>query len=279
MSYKTILYEKNEHLARIIVNRPGVLNAQSRLMLEELCEAFKQADEDDDVRVIVVSARGPHFSAGHDMGSKEEMEDRERRGFSKNIEEQVKRATTLFLEATLSWRNVSKPTIAMVQGYCIMGGLMLASACDIIIAAEDAKFTDRAVRQGAPHVQYLSLPWDIGVRKAKELIFTGDFMDAQTALQSGLVNRVVPLNRLEQETLELAKRIALQDTFAVRLAKASLNATQDIMGFTNAINSAFKSHQLASVRRSTEGRRISRKPDESVAEWVARRDSEFGDHH
>jgi enoyl-CoA hydratase len=167
----------------------------------------------------------------------------------------------------------------MVQGYCIMGGLMLASACDIIIAAEDAKFTDRAVRQGAPHVQYLSLPWDIGVRKAKELIFTGDYMDAQSALQSGLVNRVVPLNRLEQETLELAKRIALQDIFAVRLAKASLNAAQDTMGFTNAINSAFKSHQLASVRRSMEGRRISKKPDESVAEWVARRDSEFGDHH
>ncbi len=151
------------------------------------------------------------------------------------------RATALYLEATLRWRNVSKPTIAMVQGYCIMGGLMLASACDIIIAADNAQFTDRAVRQGAPHVQYLSLPWDIGVRKAKELVFTGDFFDAQEALRLGLVNRVVPLDKLETETLDLARRTALQDPFVVRLAKKSLNQAQDTMGFTTAIEAAYQS--------------------------------------
>jgi enoyl-CoA hydratase len=167
----------------------------------------------------------------------------------------------------------------MVQGYCIMGGLILASACDIILAAENAQFTDRAVRQGAPHVQYLSLPWDIGVRKTKELVFTGDFIDAQEALRLGLVNRVVPLDRLETETMDLARRIAMQDPFVVRLAKKSLNQAQDTMGFTASVEASFRNHQIADTRRNVEGMKVTpRKPDESVKEWVARRDKDFGDH-
>jgi len=278
MSYRTILYEKTGNIVKIMANRPEVRNAQSRLMLEELDAAFQQAEADEEIRVIVVGGMGPHFSAGHDLGSKEELEDREKRGYPTNIEQRVKRTQSLYLEATLRWRNISKPTIAMVQGYCIMGGLMLASACDIIIAADDARFSDRSVRQGAPHVQYASLPWDVGIRKAKELLFTGDFIEAQEALRLGLVNRVVPRDRLEQETMDLAQRIALQDPFVVRLSKASLNSQQDITGFSSAMHSSFKSHQIADSRRNVEGMKVPRQPGESVAEWVARRDREFGDH-
>ena len=278
MTYKTIIYDKKGHIARIIANRPEVLNAQSRLMIEELDEAFHQADTDGDVRVVVVGGAGPHFSAGHDMGSKDEMDDREKRGFPQNIEERVKRGEKLYLEATLRWRNLSKPTIAMVQGYCIMGGLMLASACDIIIAADNARFSDRSVRQNSPHVQYASLPWEIGFRKAKELLWTGDFFDAQEALRLGLVNRVVPADRLEAETIELAERIALQDPFVVKMSKSSLNAMQDVMGFTTGITSSFRTHNITDQRRNIEGFRVERKQGESVAEWVTRRDKEFGDH-
>jgi len=278
MTWKTILYDKVGNVAKIMANRPEVRNAQSRVMLEELDEALRQAEADDDIRVIVIGATGPHFSAGHDMGSKEELEDRERRPIPTNMEGRMKRSEDLFRDDTLRWRNISKPTIAMVQGYCIMGGIKLASACDIIIAAEDAKFAERSVRQGAPHVQYASLPWEVGIRKAKELLFTGDYFDAQEAWRLGLVNRVVPVERLEEETMELANRIALQDPFALKLCKQSMNETGDIMGFTQAIMSAFKSHQLASERRATEGRTVPKEPGETVAEWVARRDSAFKDH-
>jgi len=279
MECKTILCEKVGNITKIMLNRPEVRNAQSRVMIEELDEALSQAEADDEVRVIIIGGTGPHFSAGHDMGSKEELEDRERRPIPANMQGRMKRSEDLFRDNTLRYRNISKPTIAMVQGYCIMGGLKLASACDIIIAAEDAKFADRSVRQGAPHVQYASLPWEVGIRKAKELLFTGDYIDAQEALLLGLVNRVVPSERLEEETLELANRIAIQDPFALKLCKASLNETWDIMGYTQAIMSSFKSHQLASERRANEGMSVPRKPGESVAEWVARRDNPFDDHH
>ena len=101
----------------------------------------------------------------------------------------------------------SKPTIAQVQGYCIMGGLILATACDLIVAADDAKFCDRMRWHGA-HVQYASLPWEIGFRKAKEYLFTGDWIAAADALRLGLVNRVVPRAQLAEETMALAARIA-----------------------------------------------------------------------
>jgi len=277
--WKTVLSEKVGNVAKIMTNRPEVLNALSRVLIEELDEALGQAEADDEIRVIVIGGMGPHFSAGHDMGSKDELEDRERRPFPTDTQGRVKRAASLYRDATLRWHNIRKPTIAMVQGYCIMGGLMLASACDIIIAAEDAKFSDRSIRQGAPHVQYASLPWEVGVRKAKELIFTGDFLEAQEALQLGLVNRVVPGEKLEEETMALAQRIALQDPFMLKLCKESLNETQDTMGYTTAIMSSFKSHQIASERRASEGMPVNRKPGESVGEWLTRRDSAFGDHH
>jgi enoyl-CoA hydratase len=278
MAYKTILYRKKGHIARIICNRPEVRNAQSRLMVEEIDDAFQRADADDDVRVIVVSGAGPHFSAGHDLGSKDELADREKRGYPTNVEERVRRAERLYLDAALRWRNIGKPTIAMVQGYCIMGGLMLASVCDIIIAADDARFADRSVRQGSPHVQYASLPWDVGIRRAKELYFTGDFFDAQEAFRLGLVNHVVPADRLETEALQLAERIALQEPFVLRMSKASLNQMQDIMGYTNGITGSFRMHNITDQRRNVEGFKVPRRPGESVAEWVARRDKEFGDH-
>ena len=154
---------------------------------------------------------------------------------------------------TLRWRDFPKPTIARVQGYCIMGGVILASACDLVVAADDARFLsrlrataitrtvadapvrescDRTVRWGGAHVQYASLPWEIGFWKAKEYLFTGDWMTAADAERLGFVNRVVPRARLEAETMALAQRIAMQDPFALRLCKASLNQMQDEMGST-----------------------------------------------
>jgi len=277
MEYRALLYEKLGAVLRITANRPEVLNAQSRVMIHELDHAFRMATEDSETRVVIVAGAGAHFSAGHDLGSPEELEDQKAHPVGSGIAENLERLAALYVETCLRWRDVPKPTIAQVQGYCIMGGLMLASCCDLIIAAEDALFADRAVRWGGAHVQYFSMPWDLGARKAKEHLFTGDYVDAREALRLGLVNRVVPREALEAATLELAQRIALQDPFALKLAKASVNETEDIQGYRRAIESAFKNYMLTIPHRQALGTYGAEARAKGVKERLQARDQRFGD--
>src|SRR5262245_43828607 len=197
MEYRAMRYETLGAVARVTADRPHVLNAQSRVMILELDRALATAAADDAVRVVIVAGAGAHFSAGHDLGSPEELADQAANPVDPGLPAQLRRLSDLYVETCLRWRDLPKPTIAQVQGYCIMGGLMLASCCDLIVAADDAKFADRAVRWGGPHVQYFSMPWDLGARKAKEYLFTGDYLDAEEARRLGLVNRVVPRADLE----------------------------------------------------------------------------------
>jgi len=277
MNFRTITYEKLGAVLRITANRPEVLNAQSRVMIVELDEAFRTATGDADTRVVIVAGAGQHFSAGHDLGSREELEDQKAHPIGPGIAENLKRLSELYLETCLRWREVPKPTIAQVQGYCIMGGLMLASCCDLIIAAEDALFADRAVRWGGSHVQYFTMPWDLGPRKAKEYLFTGDYIDAPTALELGLVNRVVKREGLAEATLELAQRIALQDPYALKLAKASVNETMDIQGHRRAAEAAFKNYMLTIPHRQAHGTYGAEARAKGVKDRIATRDQKFGD--
>lgn len=277
MDWKTLLYEQTSAVLKITANRPHALNAQSRVMILELDEAFKRAAEDDDVRVIIVAGAGKHFSAGHDVGSAEELEDQKKHPVGPGIAENMKRLSQLYLEPCLRWRDVPKPTIAQVQGYCIMGGLMLASSCDLIIASEDALFADRSVRWGGPHVQYFSMPWELGPRKAKEYLFTGDYLDAQEALRLGLVNRVVKREALEEETMKLAQRIALQDPFALRTAKASVNQTLDIQGHRQAMEAAFNHYMITIPHRQNLGTYGPEAWSKGVKEQIRQRDEKFSD--
>ena len=277
MDFRTILYEKLGAVLRITTNRPEVLNAQSRVMILELDRAFRMAVEDDDTRVVIVAGAGAHFSAGHDLGSPEELEDQKAHPVGPGMPENLKRLSELYLETTLRWREVPKPTIAQVQGYCIMGGLMLASCCDLIVAAEDARFADRSVRWGGPHVQYFGMPWDLGPRKTKEYLFTGDYLDAHKALSLGLVNRVVPREALAAATLELAQRIALQDPFALKVAKASVNGTVDIQGHRQAIEAAFKNYMMTIPHRQALGTYGAAARARGVKERIQARDGRFGD--
>ena len=141
----------------------------------------------------------------------QEMEDQKKTPLEPGFKGEYRRLWERFFENTMRWRDLPKPTIAQVQGYCIMGGMMIASACDLIIASDDALFADRAVKWGGAHVQYFSMPWDLGPRKAKEYLFTGEFISAAEAEKLGLVNRVVPRARLEEETMKLAQQIAERD--------------------------------------------------------------------
>lgn len=237
MNYQAILYEKYGAVAKVIINRPRYKNAQSRLMIEEMDHAFASADADEDVRVIILAAAGDTFSSGHDIGTPEEREDMRRRPFPKGVRGEYALSRHLFLDTTLRWRNLDKPTIAQVQGMCIFGGWMFAAAMDLIVASDDARFLPALM-------QYFSVPWDIPLRKAKEAMFRSRFIDAEEACRLGFVNHVAPRERLEAETMELAREIAENDPFTLRMVKWATNSAQDIMGFSEAIRGAHSHYMV-----------------------------------
>jgi len=229
--YKHILYETRDNIARIRLNRPRYRNAQSQRMLEEMDNAFAAAADDNDIRVIVLSGEGDHFSSGHDLGTPEEIDDQFERAYPDGPSGVYQRMEKIYYDYGMRWRDLPKPTIAMVHGYCIFGGWQIAAAMDIIIAADNTKFIPG-------FVEYFSLPWDIGIRKAKEILFQNRFVSPQEALDLGFVNRVVPHEKLEEEALSLAARISETGPFLTRMTKLSINQAQDAMGFRIALQAA-----------------------------------------
>jgi enoyl-CoA hydratase/carnithine racemase len=241
--YTQIRTETVGRVRRVILNRPRYRNAQSRVLLEELDDAIARAGEDLAVGVIVLSGEGDHFSAGHDLGTPDEVADREARPPEEGLRGRYQRSWENNVAKSLRWRNVPKPTIAMVQGYCIFGGWIIASAMDLIFAADDAMFL-------GTNFQYFSIPWDVHPRQAKEFLFESRFLGAAEAHELGLVNRVVPRERLEAETLEYAARVAENDPFQLRMIKLAVNQAQDAQGFTTSINGGFALHLLSSQGES-----------------------------
>ena len=232
-----IRYEVGDRIATITLNRPEVANVQNAALLDELDGAWSRAVEDDDVVVIVLRAEGKHFSAGHDL--KDRWPAPERITLDWIYRYEARR----YLEYTLRWRNAPKPSIAAVQGRCIAGGLMLCWPCDLIVAAEDALFSDPVVLMGIGGVEYHGHTWELGARKAKEILFTGRALTAQEAERTGMVNRVVPRAELDARTRELAEQIAAMPPFGLRQAKRAVNQTQDVQGFYAAVQSVFDIHE------------------------------------
>ncbi len=237
--FEQVRYEVEGHVARVVLNRPGQRNAQSRLLREEMEQAFDRAVADRDVRVIVLSGAGHSFSAGHDLGTAEERADQLRRPYEEGIRGLYERSASMNVENTLRWRNLPKPTIAIVQGYCIFGGWMIASAMDLIFAADDAMFL-------GTNFQYFSPPWDIHPRKVKEIFFESRFIDGAEAAELGLVNRSYPADRLEAEAMAYARRVAENDPFQLRMMKLAVNHAQDNQGFTDHINAAHLMYLMSS---------------------------------
>ncbi|MBA2947889.1 enoyl-CoA hydratase [Streptomyces himalayensis] len=232
-----ILYEAKDRIATITLNRPGVANAQNAELLDELDAAWTRAAEDDDVKVIVLRAEGKHFSAGHDLKGGSPSPEKI------TLEWIYSAESRRYLEYSLHWRNVPKPSIAAVQGRCISGGLMLCWPCDLIVAAEDALFSDPVVIMGIGGVEYHGHTWELGARKAKEILFTGRPLTADEAERIGMVNKVVPREELDDEARALAERIATMPSFGLRQAKRAVNQTLDVQGFHAAIQSVFDIHQ------------------------------------
>jgi enoyl-CoA hydratase len=250
-----ILYETPaDRVARLVLNRPDARNAQNTRLLYELNDAFDRAAQDDAIRVIILAAKGPHFSAGHDLRQTpqevaEAFQAHPRVGTwggltGSGAEPTVAVEREVFLGFSERWRNIPKPTIAQVQGKCIAGGLMLVWPCDLVVASEDAEFQDNTLSMGIAGIEWFAHPWELHPRKAKELLFTGASFPAHEAERLGMVNRVVPKDRLEAETLALAVEIAARPAFALKLAKRSANLAQDAAGRRVAMEAAFAYHEL-----------------------------------
>ena len=239
MEFDYVRYERLDDIVKITIDRPDVMNVISRKVYAELDAHLATAEEDSEIKVIVIAGSGDNFGAGHDIGS-EAMRgelDEYPRDFSRLGRVQAM-DRGVYWRMHDRWRNIGKPTIAMVQGYCIMGSWMLVSACDLTVAADDAKFADRSVRWGGANHEYPTQFWELGIKKAKEYLWTGDFIDASEALRLGMVNRVVPRDKLEEATLWLARRIALNSLYSLKVSKMSINQAADIMGQSAAVRAS-----------------------------------------
>ena len=248
-----VLYSVDEGVARITLNRPQYGNAQNFQMLDTLDAYLRRAASDDAVGAIVIGGAGKHFSSGHDLGTPGRDKhlsrprhslwydhvDREGAEFQYVLEQDA------YLGYCRRWQELPKPMIAMVQGACIAGGLMIAWVCDVIIAADNAYFQDPVLQMGIPGVEYFAHGFELPPRIAREFLLFGEKMTAERACQYGMVNRVVPLADLEAEAMRLARKVAGRPRFGVALVKQAFNLVEDLGGKRTAMDGVFGMHHLA----------------------------------
>ena len=229
MSDALVTYGADGRVGIVTLNRPDKLNAISPELKKTLVERFHEADRDPTTSVVVLRAEGRSFSAGYDI--------------SPNPARAARKGNALAWHASLTddatleltpW-TMKKPVIASVQGHCLGGGCELAMVCDLTIAADDALF-------GEPEIRFsnvgpvMVMPWIIGLKRARELLYLGDPIDARTALAYGMVNRVVPRAELMTATLRVARRMALMSPEALAATKLAVNRGAECAGFLNAMH-------------------------------------------
>ena len=236
-------------VARVTLARPEARNAQDKKMLYELDEALRRAAMDDAIKVIVIAADGPHFSSGHDLRDSTQSSDFTTASLwggaeLPGSEGRMAVEAETYLGLCWRWRNLPKPTLVQVQGKVIAGGLMLVWPFDVVVASEDATFSDPVVAFGIGGHEFFTHVWELGARKAKEMLFTGAALGARECHRLGMVNHVVPRAELESFTLGLAQRIASRPSMGLKLAKQAVNQSLDAQGQWTAVQAAFSLHQL-----------------------------------
>jgi enoyl-CoA hydratase len=272
-SSNVVLYETDGSVATITMNRPEVANAQDTALIDQLDAAFDRADADDAVRVVILTGAGKHFSSGHDLraivgdGEKDEWVQMRETPEGKFFHEK-----TMYYDRCLRIHDFRKPTIAAVQGSCVAAGLMLAAMCDLIVAADDAQFSNPVLRLSGAGVELLIEPWELGIRKAKEFLFTGDTIDAQEAWRLGLVNRVVPRAELTARARELADRVALVPPVTAQTVKSTINHTATLMGTQDALKYHFMAHHWVHNTATALDALAARREKGSMKEVFAERD-------
>jgi enoyl-CoA hydratase len=248
-----VTYNVVDGVAWVMLNRPQVSNAQNYRLLGQLDAAFKRAVEDDSVKVIVLGGEGKHFSAGHDIGTPEKDSHMPRERVTMwwdhlnkgGVERQYVLEQDGYLGLCRRWQEIPKPMIAMVQGACIAGGLMLAWVCDLIVASDDAFFQDPVQRMAQPGVEYFAHAYELPTRIAREFLLLGRRMPAQRAYQFGMVNEIFPRATLREEVAKIAAELAQHDRFGMALSKQAFNLVEDLRGKRQAMDGVFHMHHLA----------------------------------
>jgi enoyl-CoA hydratase len=245
MGFTTIRYDVDGPVATVTLARPEAANAQNSRMIEELDGAFGAAEADDRVRVVVLGADGAHFSAGHDL--KELLAGEERWAAMRATPEgKLRHEQVMYFDRLVRIRDLRKPTIAAVQGACSAAGLMLACMCDLIVAADDARFSNPVLRMSGVGVELLVEPWELGPRKAKEFLLCAETFTAEEAARYGLVNVVVPRAELAGAARAMADKVALVPPLTAEMVKASVNHMVDLMGQRESWRYHFMLHQFVS---------------------------------
>jgi enoyl-CoA hydratase len=256
--YETILYDVNGAVATITLNRPDAANAQSTRMLEEIDAALDAAEADEAVRVVVLAGQGNHFSAGHDL--KEILEGTTEWARMRDTPEgKLRHEQVMYWDKCIRLRDFRKPTIAAVHGACAAAGLMLATMCDLIVAADDAKFSNPVARMTGVGVELLVEPWEIGPRKAKELLWCAETLDAAEAERLGLVNQVVPRAELADAARAMAEKVALVPPITAEAIKDTINHMVDLQGQRESWRYHFMVHQFVSNSAAALGATEARK--------------------
>jgi enoyl-CoA hydratase len=267
MAYEVIIYEKVEdRIFRVTLNRPEKLNAMSRQLLSELDQALDEFEGNSEASVLIIRGSGRAFCAGYDLqpvsGSGSFTVTNDRWGLRKIVERWQR-----------LW-NLPKPTIAQVHGYCLAGATEFVGHCDIVFAADDAQFGHPAGRTLGVLPTLSMWPYLIGMRKTKEFLFTGDSMTAQEALENGLINRMYPRERLEEEVLAYARRVAMVSAELLTLHKAATNRFFEVMGIYAAEQSAAEfdaiAHQTPTVKEE-----VKKMGQKGLREALRERDSRF----
>jgi enoyl-CoA hydratase len=254
------------------MNRPDARNAQDTALIEALDAALDEAEVDDDVRVVVLAGAGDHWSAGHDLKAIVADPDSDEARQRETPEGKYHHEQKMYVDKCLRLYHFPKPTIASVQGACVAAGLMLASMCDLIVAADDAFFSNPVLKMTGAGVELLVEPWEIGFRKAKEFLFTGESLDAAEAWRLGLVNKHVPRESLESATEELAGNVARVPPITAEMVKGSINQAAALAGKEHSFRYHFVAHHFTHNTATALNALDERKSKRSMKEVFADRD-------
>jgi len=276
---ETVIYEVSDAVAHVTLNSPDTHNTLTAEMIKDLDEVMRTADGDPEVRVIILMGAGRSFSAGHDISGRSAPPTHINapRG---SVEYRFDFEEEYYLDANLTIRNLRTPTIAGLRGHVVLGGLMTALMCDLVVAEEGTNIWNPSLRHTGTGGEVMVLPWDIGFRKTKEMLWTGDPLDVHEAERLGMINRVVSAGSLEAECQRLADRIALMPPRVVWLTKRALNKMQDVQGYQSSIDQYFVMHQLGHA--SAEAAEWNAKAAEALKAggfqaWLKFRDGPFAD--
>ena len=268
MQEQLVRYETDDKVSVITLDRADKLNAINAVMKEQIIAAFARADKDAATSVIVLRANGRSFSAGFDIGHSPDR-GKDSGAADPNTWDPILHRSFDFGMAPWS---ATKPVIASVQGHVLGGGCELTLMCDLTIAADDARFGEPEVRFS--HLGPLMvMPWFIGLKRARELLFFGDMIDAKTALQFGMINRVVPAAELREATMKYAKRLSLISPEALRWGKRVINRGAEIAGFRAALEAGVDSFVSLYATQTDVGKEFGRivaeKNLKAALEWRA----------